>query len=941
MVSLRYAARSHTGLGTKSRNEDSAYAGPELLVLCDGMGGHAAGDVASSLVVGELVHLDGESHGADDMLDILESAVVAANEHLADVAGQTEALEGMGTTCIAMLRSGTKLAVANIGDSRAYLRRGQRVTQITKDHSFVQKLLDEGRISPDEALHHPQRALVTRVLTGRPEDHPDLSVRELRSGDRLLLCSDGLTDYVAEDTVAELLRDPGNPSQIADQLVAIALRASTRDNITVIVADVVPAGDGATKPQIVGAAGRRRPGESVAPMTPAEKAAALAREVHGDGVDAGPELAEEGSSTMATWLRRMAVALAIVLVTAGGAWATYDWSQRQYFVGEQDGLVTIFRGVSQDLGPLTLSRSEQQTDLQVLSLPEFYQERVRGTLTADDRPGADAIVAELRGLSLPPCADLADDLDAPPPAAPATPRPSRGLPPTTPARRRPRPPAPATSPTRPARPPYRTTRRRPAPRPSPTRRSPAWTACRDRPGDPPMTTISTANPRTGRGTELLLLAFACAIVLLAYVNLGLVTSGEVPANLVAHAVGLCAMALVFHLVVRWKAPYADPLMLPIATLLNGLGLVMILRLDLAVGRDPSSGTASRQLIWTALAVGAALAVLIVVKDHRVLRKFTFISMLAGFVLLLLPMLPVIGEAQNGARLWIRVGAFSFQPGELAKIAVTIFFAGYLVSTRDALSLVGRKVLGLQLPRGRDLGPLLVVWALSVLILVAQRDLGSSLLFFGIFIAMLYVATERVSWIVIGLGLFVGGAYVAWRLFAHVQSRVHLWLDPFAADQSDQVAKGLMGMGHGGLLGTGLGEGYPHLTYFANSDYIMASFGEELGLVGLFAILMLYALLAERGLRTAIGAREGFGKLLAVGLAFAVALQVFVVVGGITRVIPLTGLTTPFLSAGGSSLLANWIIVALLLRISDHARRPISERVTGPAVTTPTREVVAP
>lgn len=407
MVALRYAARSNLGLGTKSRNEDSAYAGPELLVLCDGMGGHAAGDVASSLVVGELVHLDGESHGADDMLDILETAMLAANDRLAEVAEQTAALEGMGTTCIAMLRSGSKLAVANIGDSRAYLRRGTRVTQITKDHSFVQKLLDEGRIGPDEALHHPQRSLVTRVLTGRPEDHPDLSMRELREGDRLLLCSDGLTDYVAEDTVADLLRGDGSAGEVADQLVAIALRASTRDNISVVVADVVADGEGETKAQVVGAAGQRRPGESIAPMTPAEKAAALAREVHGAAQEGTPELAEESSSRTATWARRLLVALAIVLVTAGGAYATYDWSQRQYFVGEQDGTVTIFRGVSQDLGPLRLSHPEQQTDIALASLPSFYQQRVQNTLTADDRAGADAIVNELRVLSLPLCSDLA------------------------------------------------------------------------------------------------------------------------------------------------------------------------------------------------------------------------------------------------------------------------------------------------------------------------------------------------------------------------------------------------------------------------------------------------------------------------------------------------------------------------------------------------------
>src|SRR5690606_40204944 len=241
-------------------------------------------------------------------------------------------------------------------------------------------------------------------------------------------------------------------------------------------------------------------------------------------------------------------------------------------------------------------------------------------------------------------------------------------------------------------------------------------------------------------------------------------------------------------------------------------------------------------------------------------------------------------------------------------------------------------------RAKDLGPILVAWVLSLGILVFQRDLGSSLLFFGLFIAMLYVATERVSWIAIGLGLLGVGAYFPYGTCAHPQPRVHLWLDPSAPGQSDQVAKGLMGLAAGGLVGTGLGRGRPTETYVVESDFIFTAFGEELGLIGLFAMILLYALLVQRGLRAAIGVRDGFGKLLAAGLAFSIALQCFVVIGGITRVIPLTGLTTPFLSAGGSSLLANWTIIALLLRISDQARRPLDETPARPAERT---ELVRP
>lgn len=438
----------------------------------------------------------------------------------------------------------------------------------------------------------------------------------------------------------------------------------------------------------------------------------------------------------------------------------------------------------------------------------------------------------------------------------------------------------------------------------------------------PVSTVTTLPQRTRRNTELVLLIFAIGIVLLAYANVGLATDGQVPTDLATLGIGIGVLGLVFHLVLRWRAAYADPLLLPMATLLNGLGLVMIHRIDIARDRTLGEGAALKQLMWSGLSVACAIGLILLIRDHRRLTRYTFTLALAGLLLLLLPLVPVIGKNINGSRIWIGIGPFSFQPGEIAKILLTIFFASYLVATRDALSLVGRRVLGFPLPRARDMGPIMIAWLASLAVLVFQRDLGSSLLFFGLFVAMLYVATERRAWIAIGLLLFAGGAVVAWQLFSHLQQRVTLWLDPFAPGVSDQVAKGLMGMASGGLLGKGLGQGRPQLTYYAESDFIIPSFGEELGLVGLMAILAVYALIVERGLRTGIGARDGFGKLLATGLAFSLALQVFVVVGGVTRVIPLTGLTTPFLSAGGSSLLANWVIIALLLRISDQARRPV-------------------
>jgi cell division protein FtsW (lipid II flippase) len=442
-----------------------------------------------------------------------------------------------------------------------------------------------------------------------------------------------------------------------------------------------------------------------------------------------------------------------------------------------------------------------------------------------------------------------------------------------------------------------------------------------------MSTVTSFRPRTRRNVELVLLLLAVAIVLVAYLDVGLAMGGAFPPDLIKYGFGLLVLSVGFHLVLRWRAAYADPLMLPIATLLNGLGLVMIHRLDLAYGRTGSRLLEPKQLMWSALSVLIAAGVIIVLRDHRQLRRFTYTAMAVGLGMLLLPLLPVIGRNINGSRIWIGLGPLSFQPGEIGKILLVIFFAGYLVQTRDVLSLVGRRFLGIGLPRGQDLGPILIAWMASVGILVFENDLGFSLLLFGEFVAMLYVATERRSWIAIGLILFCAGSYGAYLFSAHVQVRVLLWLDPFSAKAlaaSDQLAKGLMGMAKGGLLGSGLGQGHPEFTYFPESDFIVASFGEELGLMGLFALLMLYLILIERGLRTALGVRDGFGKLLAVGLSFSMALQCFVIVGGVTRVIPLTGLTTPFLSYGGSSLLANWSLIAILLRISDQARRPLPD-----------------
>lgn len=428
--------------------------------------------------------------------------------------------------------------------------------------------------------------------------------------------------------------------------------------------------------------------------------------------------------------------------------------------------------------------------------------------------------------------------------------------------------------------------------------------------------------RRRRGAELFLLILALLVGVGAYAAVGLGVDGEVPTNLIGYGGWLTLLVVAAHVAVRRVAPYADPVLLPVVAALNGLGLAIIHRLDLA----KETGLASQQLTWMTLGVVLFIGTLVVLPDHRLLARFTYTSGLAAIGLLILPMLPVLGTEINGARIWISVGPFSFQPGEIAKLLLVITFAGYLVVHRDALALAGRRVLFLDLPRGRDLGPILMMWIVSLGILILQRDLGSSLLFFGLFLVMLYVATERPGWIVVGALMFFSGAAVAVRIFSHVQNRVDIWLDPFADPSGSgyQLVQALYGFAWGGLVGRGLGEGMPERVPYAESDFILAAIGEELGLTAVMAVLLLYGLVVERALRAALISRDGFGKLVATGLAAVFALQIFVVIGGVTRLIPLTGLTTPFLSYGGSSLVANWVIIAILLRISDQARRPVPD-----------------
>ncbi|MBA2529476.1 MAG: FtsW/RodA/SpoVE family cell cycle protein [Euzebyales bacterium] len=432
-----------------------------------------------------------------------------------------------------------------------------------------------------------------------------------------------------------------------------------------------------------------------------------------------------------------------------------------------------------------------------------------------------------------------------------------------------------------------------------------------------MNAMSVAAPPDARrraNTELGLLILVILIVACAYTLVGLAESGMVPAGLLAYGGAMAAMAAVAHLVSRRLARGADPLLLPLSFLLNGLGLVMVRRLDFA----EETSRAPAQTVWTVVAIAVFVLTLVAVRDHRLLDGYRYTIGALSVAFLLMPLLPGVGKTVNGARIWLDLGSLSFQPGEVAKLGLVAFFASYLAEKRALLTVATNRLGPLMVPPARAFGPILVVWGISLAVLVFEKDLGLSLLVFGIFVAMLYIATARLVYVVAGTALFAAGAFTAWTIFGHVQSRISTWLDPWSAydDAGYQLAQSLFAIGTGGVFGVGLGQGRPDIIPEVGTDFIFAAFGEELGLLGATALLLCYFLLVGRGFVVASRARDDFGQLLAAGLTVIFGLQVFVILGGVTRLLPLTGVTLPFMSYGGSSLVANYALVALLLRVSS-------------------------
>ncbi|GAB3206266.1 FtsW/RodA/SpoVE family cell cycle protein [Marinactinospora thermotolerans] len=458
--------------------------------------------------------------------------------------------------------------------------------------------------------------------------------------------------------------------------------------------------------------------------------------------------------------------------------------------------------------------------------------------------------------------------------------------------------------------------------------------------------LSTALPPVKRrNAELVMVLFAIAITLFAMIEAGLTRNQEMPPSLFVYGLLFGGLAVLAHVFIRFFAPYADPLLLPLAVLLNGLGIAMLWRLFEATG-DTERGSAMDQLILTAGSLVVFAVIVFFLKEPRTLQRYPYVTALSAVVLLLLPLIPGLGQTVNGARQWINLGVTSLQPSEFAKISLVIFLSGYMVMKRDVLSLASKRVkIGpvkiIDLPRMRDTAPMAVMWGFCILVLVGlMNDLGTSLLLFGTFLAMIYVATQRSSWIVIGLGAFFGACALLYPFVYHFSVRVDTWINAFDEDvfygelgaNSQQLVQGLFALGEGGILGTGLGGGKPGNVPEVQNDFIFTAFGEELGLTGVMVMLLALALLVERGMRIALASRELFVKMFASGISFLLAFQSFVVIGGVTRVIPMTGATIPFVAKGGSALLSSWIMLALLVRMSHNARKPAPQAIQDEGAT---------
>ena len=898
-------------------NEDNFYVRSPLFAVCDGMGGAQAGEVASEIAARsfEAGVPNGEPPEAA-LANIIETANAKIHERSRSDAGRA----GMGCTCTAAYVDEEGIAIAHVGDSRAYRLRDGEMTQITRDHSLVADLIELGKITPEEAERHPQRSVITRALGPEPEVEIDTRTHGAKPGDLYLLCSDGLTSMVPDARIQPVLAGDGDLPAKGRELIAAANAAGGRDNITVILFEVQEAkprsgaggGEGGTTTELD--SGEQETGyldydeaELAEPgprqgITKAEaEAAAPAREAPARAPDA--EVADWEANRPAT------VALSAIkpsqkpppppqqppasrTVQAGRSAAAAAVPRRQHrqAAGDQAHRAAARRAQAQarPLPRLRDRRHRRDRDPADRRLARHAGGLLRRRRHHQRQRGRDlprpALRAARRRQALRALRRLGRDAGA------ACPVPARDVH---------RPQAP-----------FARRRRGPG---QPVGAGPARVSARNR--------------------ELLALIPASLLLTAGFAAIFVQQSDVVDDLSLTYGAWFLALCVAAHLVLRFTLPYADPYLFPLVAVLACFGLVVIYRIDEELAREQA------QWFIVGLVLFAA-TILLLREDVRLLERYRYTIALVGLGLLLSPRLPGIGQEVNGAFLGVKLGPVSFQPAEFGKIAIVVFLASYLRDTRQVLVLGGRRILGVTIPPLKQFGPILVIWGAAMCMLIFIRDLGSSLMFFGGFLALLYVATNRLSFPVIGTAMFALGAWFiaspAGRVLpgtGQVEDRVEVWLDPFNPDRVEttgyQLTQSLFAQADGGVFGTGFGQalvetpGGQPLLPAPETDLIYAVITNELGLAGACGLLLVYMLFAERGFKTAMLAQDSFSKLLATGLTAVFALQVFVIVGGVTRVIPLTGVTLPFVSYGGSSIVANFVLLALLLLVSDRARRPLT------------------
>ena len=858
---VEVAHLSDTGR-VRHHNEDRALASDGILVVADGMGGAKAGEVAAQMAVDAVGALS-----APFSTDDVREAVGEANRAIRRMASDEPDKSGMGTTLTAAMMREDHLDVVHVGDSRAYLWRDGALTQITEDHSVVAELVRRGSITAEEAESHPHRNVITRALGADAEVEADTVSAQVRDGDVVLLCSDGLSSYVPESAIAGVLAEATSLGAAARELVNTANRAGGTDNVTVVLARIGPAsapraGDTMEVPVVAPADGDGD-GEATA------AGVRVLGGVHGHAGTDRPGAAPAGRAPkvlepVSRRRSRLVPILIGVLVLIAALVGAVAWGNSRVYTLESSsaGTLRVAHGLPWDVFGRDLATPWQETDVAV--------DAVRGGEPAALETSFPYLG---RGEAVG-CGPTRVDL-----------------------------------------------RHRAAPGPGG-----AGAGARPRPGHPRDRARDARNHRHPVSPRTRELGFMVPALLLGLVGLGSVASARADAldyGPLPGAAGVLVVFLAMHLALRLRAPKADAFVLPVVGVLVAIGLVELYRISPALAAD--------QAVWMAVGGVAFIVTVVALPDHRVLERYTYLIGLTAVGLLVITM--VFGTRINGAKLWIQIGGGqTVQLGEVAKVLLVVFLAAYLRDKRELLAIPTGRVLGVPVPPMAALGPVLLFLGACLALVVVLNDFGTALLFLGIFLAMIYLATGRVAYTGFGLGAFVVGSAAVYAVVPRIESRVrNNRLRPFddAQDQGYQLVQSLYALAEGGIIGPGLGRGFlvteggTTVIPALQTDFMFSAVASELGYVGGVGLLLGFLVLIQRGFVIAAQANDGFSKLLAGGLTAALGLQAILIIGGVTRLIPLTGVTLPFLSYGGSSVVTNFVLIALLLIISHRTHAATS------------------